>query len=93
MFIVDKQNKKLSVQLCFCEYLWYPTTVSQDVGLDDEGAPGEAGGTQRAARWDIGRSKRVLKFIVFISAEQKRKEAIESANELTQALVDHLNVG
>lgn len=25
--------------------------------------------------------------------EQKRKEAIESANELTQALVDHLNVG
>lgn len=25
--------------------------------------------------------------------EQKRKEAIASSNELTQALVDHLNVG
>ncbi|XP_012282681.1 biogenesis of lysosome-related organelles complex 1 subunit 1 [Orussus abietinus] len=25
--------------------------------------------------------------------EQKRKEAIEAANKLTQALVDHLNVG
>lgn len=35
----------------------------------------------------------VLKFILIIIAEQKRKEAIESANELTQALVDHLNVG
>lgn len=26
-------------------------------------------------------------------SELKRKEAIESANELTEALVDHLNVG
>lgn len=26
-------------------------------------------------------------------SEQKRKEAIDAANELTEALVDHLNVG
>lgn len=30
---------------------------------------------------------------IHIFAEQKRKEAIASSNELTQALVDHLNVG
>lgn len=28
-----------------------------------------------------------------IYAEQKRKDAVASANDLTQALVDHLNVG
>ncbi|XP_014208641.1 biogenesis of lysosome-related organelles complex 1 subunit 1 [Copidosoma floridanum] len=27
------------------------------------------------------------------SQEQKRKEAVQAANDLTQALVDHLNVG
>lgn len=34
-------------------------------------------------------------FVIFIykSLEQKRKEAIAAANELTEALVDHLNVG
>lgn len=30
--------------------------------------------------------------IVFFT-EQKRKEAVAAANSLTQALVDHLNVG
>lgn len=29
----------------------------------------------------------------FPEIEQKRKEAIAASNELTQALVDHLNVG
>lgn len=33
-----------------------------------------------------------LLFSAFLS-EQKRKECIAAANELTQALVDHLNVG
>lgn len=27
------------------------------------------------------------------STEQKRKEAVQAASNLTQALVDHLNVG
>lgn len=31
--------------------------------------------------------------IIFMSIEQKRKECITAANDLTQALVDHLNVG
>jgi hypothetical protein len=29
----------------------------------------------------------------FLFTEQKRKEAVAAANSLTQALVDHLNVG
>jgi len=31
--------------------------------------------------------------ILFLITEQKRKEAVAAANSLTQALVDHLNVG
>jgi len=31
--------------------------------------------------------------VVFFFTEQKRKEAVAAANSLTQALVDHLNVG
>jgi len=31
--------------------------------------------------------------VFFFFTEQKRKEAVAAANSLTQALVDHLNVG
>jgi hypothetical protein len=31
--------------------------------------------------------------IILFFTEQKRKEAVAAANSLTQALVDHLNVG
>lgn len=31
--------------------------------------------------------------ILYYFTEQKRKEAFAAANDLTQALVDHLNVG
>jgi len=36
---------------------------------------------------------RILSYLVSLLTEQKRKEAIGAANNLTQALVDHLNVG
>lgn len=34
-----------------------------------------------------------IKIINLFTLEQKRKEAVQAANNLTQALVDHLNVG
>lgn len=35
----------------------------------------------------------MLKLFYLNFKEQKRKEAVQAANNLTQALVDHLNVG